>query len=699
MNIVNVVSSVPWRVCEEDNIRLRAQSQKIRGLLAGNYVRQKLSHGVSCPHKRWYFVRAALVIAAHADLHPDTEGNGYLGSRYLLPCSSDGNTLIYGSRLSNSIFVRPCPVVPRHGFVDSRVVKCWQDMVKIAQETLDADPDGELLLTTFIPAVSSAVLTPNTFSYGKGHEGATSGKSVTIYGPSPAKEFVTNINQMASIAEGDVPYVELLLSNEVMAGNLVQVRGGPPQGGSVDFVPRETVVNKVITATEELDLLKWEKVIAEAKPGNAVHAPGMSLASHFCVHAVIHDVPVLTSKVPLVGETLAKIDAPVWKAKDYKRLGTAVRKADLYLNSFHATDEVSRCAIAALHCSGAPSELTDSQARFLALGAVAAAKYIAAAVIGEARHSKSTSRELDGRRGRSTRAVKAVSERLSKGAERDSFYSRSFNASIPALAHCLFALIPVFRDRHWDNSYGGPKWAAINAGARRLLNALTTFETSPNKSNWISVIEAWNLAITREHNGKAPALSKWGVNKEYMTAAAAWPVGCLAGFTTDTLDYLTGRRVCNSRADGLIEPATKYPRREKIVEHGRAVLIRRSRHIDGTLGIAVEHRSTRKTITWISGYDLDGKLLARLSGVNINEWSTFNIDGKKYLPARLCAKLKSADVPTIPQAVRTLYKVLDVETPTLVEELFTYRPNTLEVEGYKDITLDTSVVTKTLGEC
>ena len=709
MNSIHDIPLVPWLRCRDDAIRSRAKSQKIRGLLAADHVREKLSHSVSLPHNNWYFVSAKAVIETHATLHGAYDNNAKmlsmelsrLGSRYLLPYFDPLSPYTVTERdiNYNNIFIRPCPVRPRHGFVDSRRVRNWRDMVKIAQETLDADPDGELLLTKFISADASAVLTPSTFSYGGGNDGATSGKSVTIYGPSPALGMIAHINELASIDHGDVPYVELVYDRRDYGPKLVQVRGGPEQSGSVDFIPRETVVKEVLTATEDMDLLVWEKVIAEAKAGTVVHAPDMSLASHFCVHAVIHDVPVLTSKVPVVGETLVKIDAPKWSAKDYRRLASAIRKADIYVNARNAKDGIARVAVAALHCAGAPSDLTEAQARFLALGAVATAKYIAAAIIGEARHASSVSRDYSPEK-RSKRAVKACSERCERGAERNSFYSSSFDASIPALAHCLFALVPVFRDRQWDSSYGGNKWAAINAGARRLLNALATFETKPCKGNWIAVIEAWNQAITREHNGKAPALSKWGVDKGYMTNAAKWPVSCLVGFPTVLLDYLTGRREIELHIRELVGPAPKYYRRDKSVEHKRTALIRRHRNIDGRLGILVEHRRTRSKITWVSMVDLEGDLLAKLSGISAKvECDIFQIDGVRYLMAKVCATLKAADAEVIPQAVRTLYKVLDVPVPELIEEVYNYRPDTLKVEGFGNITLDVTEVLKNIGEC
>jgi hypothetical protein len=77
------------------------------------------------------------------------------------------------------IFARPCPKVPRHGFVDSRVISNKEELKSLYKEVLKEDPQGEIVLTNFLDnAVCNAVLTTGgTISIGPGHNGATAGKN------------------------------------------------------------------------------------------------------------------------------------------------------------------------------------------------------------------------------------------------------------------------------------------------------------------------------------------------------------------------------------------------------------------------------------------------------------------------------------------------------------------------------------------
>ncbi len=74
-------------------------------------------------------------------------------------------------------FVRPCPVRPRHGFVESREAKTVDEIVKIMVKTLAADPKGEILLLPKIIGNASAVWLPEsgTITVGPSNDGATKG--------------------------------------------------------------------------------------------------------------------------------------------------------------------------------------------------------------------------------------------------------------------------------------------------------------------------------------------------------------------------------------------------------------------------------------------------------------------------------------------------------------------------------------------
>lgn len=79
------------------------------------------------------------------------------------------------------VIARPCPVTPRHGFVESRIVTTVKDLQDVCQETYAADPRGEVLVMPFIEnATYSAVLTDTGLSIGSGCDGATAGKDAVL---------------------------------------------------------------------------------------------------------------------------------------------------------------------------------------------------------------------------------------------------------------------------------------------------------------------------------------------------------------------------------------------------------------------------------------------------------------------------------------------------------------------------------------
>ena len=43
-------------------------------------------------------------------------------------------------------FARPCPTVPRHGFVESGPVKSDDELKEVWRQTKEADPEGEMLM-------------------------------------------------------------------------------------------------------------------------------------------------------------------------------------------------------------------------------------------------------------------------------------------------------------------------------------------------------------------------------------------------------------------------------------------------------------------------------------------------------------------------------------------------------------------------
>jgi len=210
-------------------------------------------------------------------------------------------------------FVRPCPVTPRHGFVDSRVVKTIEEATKLIEETKLADPEAEIIAMIAYDPPYSGVWTQGKITIGPGNDGATSGKdtiTIPISGSITYPEKMAVMCKYAGVTES--PYVEILwLStstyhggnyNNIFAPIYVQLRDGPKLPVTVDFIPEEFTVSSVVLA--EGSLLEWEEKVKTFTPGTVVYHPGGSLSSHYSVHCVLNNIPVLISKQPKIEDKI-----------------------------------------------------------------------------------------------------------------------------------------------------------------------------------------------------------------------------------------------------------------------------------------------------------------------------------------------------------------------------------------------------------
>jgi hypothetical protein len=76
----------------------------------------------------------------------------------------------------------------------------------------------------------------------------------------------------------------------------------------IDSIPRPVTVSEVILA--EGDLLAWETRMKHIDRNAVVYHPNGSLASHYAIHAVLNEVPVLVSREPRVGERIDVSEVP-----------------------------------------------------------------------------------------------------------------------------------------------------------------------------------------------------------------------------------------------------------------------------------------------------------------------------------------------------------------------------------------------------
>jgi len=337
------------------------------------------------------------------------------------------------------LFARPCPERPRHGFVESRLVKTYEDLLNLFVEVRKVDPNAEVVCMPRFTARVSALASDAAVVYAEGSDGATAGKGQQFVIPCCSNAFTLKVRSMAvwtvkqwieeDIKEG--AYIELVEHEGDMVA--VQVRDGPSHTSATKvWLPHdEYYISDVfpLPADAEHDLIAWEQQVAELPKTTALWLPGQTLASHFAVHGIARQLPVFcTDDPPAVGVYHNRPDgAPEpLGAFDYLELGGLVAAYDRLALApkppawpFHSNKpevDEARALLDRTLFWDAPYYLRNEERRWSvvgmqhlatsiatlhamshwgrephlmrlrAFGALVLAKYLTAACVGEARH-------------------------------------------------------------------------------------------------------------------------------------------------------------------------------------------------------------------------------------------------------------------------------------------------------------------------
>lgn len=391
---------------------------------------------------------------------------------------SDGQLKERLGDLAYPLFARPCPVTPRHGFVESRVVKSDDEVLQVWKEAREADAKAEMMLMTPVDAVASAILTPTMASIGPSNDGATAGRDGTLnlkllYVDMPRPSYL--------IPEGSVPYAELVYSET--RAYAVQWRSGPPVDDTVtggNYVPKDTTV-QVILRSHMLSPLELEEACKQmaGQDGVVVWQAGGNPISHAAVHARLNNLPILFDRVsPQVGDKLTA-NAVV-----------AVMHEDAFRNELRRPQlaelprQLPTAYLWAMHQGPALCE-SEAGARFVARSAIQIWRYAATACIGEARHSRHT------RNGRSRK----------RSVHRHEIYERALSKAPTSsyLRNTLKAAKRAFeRSGEFAGGFGGKAWAGCAEASLKLYTALA--ECANGTGNIQNVIGAAHVVINMAHN-------------------------------------------------------------------------------------------------------------------------------------------------------------------------------------------------------
>lgn len=389
--------------------------------------------------------------------------------------------------IQEELFARPCPVTPQHGFVDSRPVKDKAQALKLFRQAQKVDAQAELLLIPYIKADFSAIWTPGLLSVGPGNDGATSGhKSVSVHTTETAPLVDAHaITAAAGVKPGAAPYLEFVGRNPVNGNKhemlyLVQLRGGPKLSGlGPNFVPKKIKVQHVVHAKG--DLLEWQAACSKFKPGTVAVHHGGTMSSHYAVHCVEHDIPIITlGKAPAVGETLDAI--PVTKPE--KDIDSVLKGLAVGVTLPIDYESAVLIVLGALHNS---VFLDKDDGRLFGAAVMLALKLGFAACFGEARHKDQ------------------------HGLARHQVYEKAW-ADVASHVKQFNETREKFYNKKWSPGFGGRKWGACADATADLWNATVRFARLKTKESLTVLVDALNVVINQAHN------NGWWFNK-FINAA------------------------------------------------------------------------------------------------------------------------------------------------------------------------------------
>jgi hypothetical protein len=385
-------------------------------------------------------------------------------------------------------FIRPCPVRPRHGFVDSRKIDTVEQAEIIIKETLAADPDAEFVLMPYVNAEFSGIWTPGHLAVGLGTDGATAGKTaVTI--PALGDALNTSSGSYSSSTIGsragieNAPYVELLWQKQYgeLQTQFVQLRDGPKLPNQIDYIPTTIKIENIIVAKG--DLLAWEKKMrANLPPGTVIDHTGGSLASHYAIHAVLNHIPILISRKPVLGETLEPTQDKETPMDIQALRAGFVIACDINMGEdMEGYKNAAYVMLAGCHHTTVWSGKYDL---LLGMAMGCAWRLTVIASLGEGRHHDSNSRR---------RANKS----------RDRVYSKAWDKTDTQYTRLKFMqTINLFLngDKWPGSNFGGKSWFKLTRNAVDMYNALVAKKPA-------EALEALNQLVHSAHN------SGWGFNK------------------------------------------------------------------------------------------------------------------------------------------------------------------------------------------
>lgn len=389
------------------------------------------------------------------------------------------------------LFARPCPVAPRHGFVDSRKVKNYDELLSVLAETKKSDSQGEVLLMPFIKASYNIVHANGVVTIGQGNDGATSGMdTIKIPTANELPFFPLNPEKHESMLRAatitDAPYIEAVCDSLSTKLYYTQLRNGPKvdcKGN--DFIPKKITVKKVIVPDTK-DLERWELDCLEyAKiEGLIVCHVGGAISSHFGVHCIINNIPYITSFEPKIGDVLTPTQSQRRLEPDYNAFFEGFKKGENLPILGNEYTRNMQFILSSLH--NIPFA-TSEETQYLGAAIALLLRFGIAACWGEVRHYYGV-------------------KRVTIEGSRDMVYKKAFK-DFKSHLEKMPLIEYVFIKGDWSSSYGGKKWANCTEQTIKLWNNVCRLYRKKTAANYKRLLNQFNSVINCIHNGG------WWLNK------------------------------------------------------------------------------------------------------------------------------------------------------------------------------------------
>jgi hypothetical protein len=383
-------------------------------------------------------------------------------------------------------FARPCPVKACHGFVDSRIVDTVDELIAVYQEALAEDPGSELLLSKFIEAKYNAVGTSSVVNIGLGHDGATTGKK-SISLPVCGTLLNEPLKRMAGIT--DNVFVEAIYKSDT-PGYVTQLRNGPELPREKNYIPKTFTVEHVYNAADYPQLLDWMRFTESMRGRNNVvvyHAEA-GLGSHYGVHCILNKIPFVTTFVPIIGQTLEKIEqTPV--NYELVRHGLELGLSDEFNQLIqellvYGSDLCSSCyrmlMAGILYALRALPYMQEDNNVLLGVAMASMLRLTITAVLGEARHHT---------------GVQAIQGHV----PRATIYHKYVLLPIEGIKKLKIAE-QLFLDGSWSDSFGGKKWAKCTRLTIKFVNSAIAFSGKASEKNYNTLVSNFNVLVDLVHN-------------------------------------------------------------------------------------------------------------------------------------------------------------------------------------------------------